>query len=226
MFTKGGFPYGWSGFASAGPFHGLSAFSNNVHAQNSDSLAQTDAAPELFGIDKEQYLGIILQNAASRKYRYDPKSEKKPSEFFALMPCRERVHESSRHPRQRDRHRSFARESVEEDGEKVRGRAYVRVRHPRSDSAERRSGKGADGDLEREQIRLSFAHGNSPGGYKVKGLIGVRPYGIANSCRISRFTISVPVKSTRRVSASPLAKIANSMKGQHRFSKATHSAIR
>src|SRR5690606_26761276 len=41
-FTKGDHPYGWSGFAAAGPFHGLSAFSNNVHAQNSDSLGQAE----------------------------------------------------------------------------------------------------------------------------------------------------------------------------------------
>lgn len=84
-FTKGGHPYGWSGFAAAGPFHGLSAFSNNVHAQNSDSLAQAEASPALFRMDKEVYLGTILQNAANPKYRYDPKSGLNPSEFFAKV---------------------------------------------------------------------------------------------------------------------------------------------
>ncbi|GIP34722.1 hypothetical protein J2TS4_39320 [Paenibacillus sp. J2TS4] len=84
-FTKGGHPYGWSGFAAAGPFHGLSAFSNNVHAQNSDSLAQVEASPELFGLDKEVYLATLLQNSANPKFRYDPRSGLKPSEFFAKV---------------------------------------------------------------------------------------------------------------------------------------------
>ncbi len=84
-FTKGGHPYGWSGFAAAGPFHGLSAFSNNVHAQNSDSLAQAEASSVLFGMDKEVYLGTLLQNAANPKFRYDPGSGLKPSEFFAKV---------------------------------------------------------------------------------------------------------------------------------------------
>jgi hypothetical protein len=84
-FTLGDHPYGWSGFAAAGPFKGLSAFSNNVHAQNSDSLSQADASPALFGIDKEVYLGTILQNAANAKYRFNPKQGKKPSEFFSSV---------------------------------------------------------------------------------------------------------------------------------------------
>jgi hypothetical protein len=84
-FTKGGHPYGWSGFAMAGPFNGLAAFSNNVHSQNSDSLSQSEASKVLFNLDKEAYLGIILQNAANPKYRYDPKSGMKPSDFFAKV---------------------------------------------------------------------------------------------------------------------------------------------
>jgi len=84
-FTKGGHPYGWSGFAMAGPFHGLSAFSNNVHAQNADPLAQAEASRALFDIDKEVYIGTILQNAADPRYRYDPASGLKPSAFFAKI---------------------------------------------------------------------------------------------------------------------------------------------
>jgi hypothetical protein len=84
-FTLGDHPYGWSGFAMAGPFKGLSAFSNNVHAQNSDSLGQADASPVLFGISKEKYLGIILQNAANPKYRYQPEKGEMPSAFFAKL---------------------------------------------------------------------------------------------------------------------------------------------
>lgn len=82
-FTKGGFPYGWSGHAMAGPFKGLSTFNNNVHAQNSDSLTQSEVSRELFGIDKEVYIGTILQNASNPKYRYLPEKGKKPSQFFA-----------------------------------------------------------------------------------------------------------------------------------------------
>lgn len=84
-FTLGDFPYGWSGHAMAGPFKGLSTFNNNVHAQNSDSLSQSEVSRELFGIDKEVYIGTILQNAANPKYRYTPGIGKKPSEFFAKV---------------------------------------------------------------------------------------------------------------------------------------------
>ncbi|WP_139490374.1 electron transport protein [Brevibacillus dissolubilis] len=81
-FTKGGHPYGWSGFAMAGPFKGLSVLNNNVHSQNSDTLVQAEVSQQLFNLDKEVYMGIILQNAANPKYRYDPKSGEQPSKFF------------------------------------------------------------------------------------------------------------------------------------------------
>ncbi|QIZ67600.1 electron transport protein [Geobacillus subterraneus] len=84
-FTRGDHPYGWSGFAAVGPFRGLSAFSNNVHAQNADSLAQAEISEALFGIDKEVYLGTILQNAANPRYRYRPTTKEKPSVFFAKV---------------------------------------------------------------------------------------------------------------------------------------------
>ncbi|WP_251551432.1 electron transport protein [Neobacillus muris] len=81
-FTLKDHPYGWSGFAAAGPFKGLAAFSNNVHAQNADSLSQSELSKDLFGVDKEVYLGTILQNAANPKFRYEPALKEKPSEFF------------------------------------------------------------------------------------------------------------------------------------------------
>jgi cytochrome c551/c552 len=84
-FTLGDHPYGWSGFAMAGPFNGLSTFSNNVHAQNTDSTSQAEVSEALFGIDKEVYLGTLLQNAADPTYRFNPKQTKKPSEFFAKI---------------------------------------------------------------------------------------------------------------------------------------------
>jgi hypothetical protein len=82
-FTFEDYPYSWSGVAMAGPFKGLSALNNSVHAQNADPLAQTDTSLSFFGIDKEVYVGTILQNAFNPKYRYSPESGMKPSEFFA-----------------------------------------------------------------------------------------------------------------------------------------------
>lgn len=80
-FTFGDHPYSWSGFAKAGPFHGLSAFVNNVHATNADTLTTAEHSETLFGIDKEVYYGTILQNAANKRYRY-PGGQLRPSEFF------------------------------------------------------------------------------------------------------------------------------------------------
>ncbi|WP_186576773.1 electron transport protein [Aquibacillus kalidii] len=81
-FTLGDHPYGWSGFSTVGPFNGLNVFSNNVHAQNTDSLSQMHVSNELFGLGKQTYLGIILQNAASAKYKFDREGDKTPEEFF------------------------------------------------------------------------------------------------------------------------------------------------
>ncbi|WP_216830647.1 electron transport protein [Alkalihalobacterium elongatum] len=84
-FTLGDHPYGWNGFAAVGPFKGLSSLNNNVHAQNSDLLAQADQSNDLFEIDKEVYIATILQNAANPNYRYDPESGQKPSEFMKVI---------------------------------------------------------------------------------------------------------------------------------------------
>ena len=82
-FTWNNHPYGWSGNFMAGPFHGLTSQNNNVHALNSDSLLLADSSPILFGIDKEMYLAILLQNAATKQFRFDPKQNTKSSEFLA-----------------------------------------------------------------------------------------------------------------------------------------------
>ena len=84
-FTIDAHPYGFSGFASVGPFRGLAAFSNNVHAQNVDPLAHASASLALFDLDTEAYLATLLQRAANAKYRYDPTSGRRPSEFFAAV---------------------------------------------------------------------------------------------------------------------------------------------
>ena len=81
-FTLDAHPYGFSGFASVGPFRGLAAFSNNVHAPNSDALAHATASKALFDLDPEAYVAAILQRAATAKYRYDTASGRKASDFF------------------------------------------------------------------------------------------------------------------------------------------------
>ncbi len=84
-FTWGNHPYGWSGNFTAGPFRGLTSQNNNVHALNSDSFLLADSSRALFDMDREVFLGILLQNAASSKYRFDPSTGRRPSEFWASV---------------------------------------------------------------------------------------------------------------------------------------------
>lgn len=79
-YTHDAWPYGWSGNAAIGWFHGLTTLNSNVHATNSDLTTGADASKALLGIDKETYLGVILQNSANRTFRL-PKGAK-PSEFL------------------------------------------------------------------------------------------------------------------------------------------------
>ncbi|WP_158736187.1 electron transport protein [Alteribacillus sp. YIM 98480] len=81
-FTFGDHPYSWSGMGMAGAFNGLTTLSNNVHAQGADSLAQSSISKGMFDIDKEVYIGTILQRAANKNFRYRPDSGEKPSEFL------------------------------------------------------------------------------------------------------------------------------------------------
>ena len=74
------FPYGWSGFASIGWFHGLTTLNNNVHAVNSDPTTGTYTIPYLSGIDRETYLGTMLQGASDRRFRLPDGA--KPTEFL------------------------------------------------------------------------------------------------------------------------------------------------
>jgi len=79
-YTHGAWPYSWSGVASIGWFHGLSTLNNAVFGVNADPATTADVGETLLGIDKEIYLGTMLQNAANPKYRL-PEGVK-PSEFF------------------------------------------------------------------------------------------------------------------------------------------------
>ncbi|HZU26133.1 MAG TPA: hypothetical protein VFA04_11460 [Bryobacteraceae bacterium] len=81
-FSFGNHPYSWSGLFGTGPFHGLSAQTSNVHGLNSDATLLADSSPALFGIDRDTYLGIVLQNAADKALRYDPRSGRSASDFF------------------------------------------------------------------------------------------------------------------------------------------------
>lgn len=81
-FTLGDHPYGWTGFAMAGPKLGLSMLINNVHGANADATLHADGSPMLFDIPKEVYLGTLLQNAANSRFRFDPAGGKRPSEFL------------------------------------------------------------------------------------------------------------------------------------------------
>lgn len=84
-FTLGDQPYGWSGQGQVGPFKGLSALINNTHSQNMDAVSQSSISGPVLGIDKDVYLGTLLQRAAYKKYRYDPTSKETPSAFFAKV---------------------------------------------------------------------------------------------------------------------------------------------
>jgi hypothetical protein len=82
-YTFDTWPYGWSGFSSVGWFHGLSTLNNNVHATNSDPTTGSTASKYLNGIDKETYLGVMLQQTANPKMRL-PEGIK-PSTFFETI---------------------------------------------------------------------------------------------------------------------------------------------
>jgi len=79
-YTFAAYPYGWSGNASIGWFHGLTTLNSNVHGTNSDLTTGADASQQLLGIDKETYLGVILQNSANLAFRLPAGA--KPSEFL------------------------------------------------------------------------------------------------------------------------------------------------
>ena len=79
-YTYEAYPYAWSGVASIGWFHGLTTLNNAVFGLNADPTTTADAAETVLGIDKEIYLGTMLQNAADAKFRL-PEAVS-PSEFL------------------------------------------------------------------------------------------------------------------------------------------------
>lgn len=85
VFTKGDYPYNWTGYASVGPMHGLVFMNGIPHGQNMDPLTQVKMSPSLFNLDSDTYMGIMLQNAANKKYRYRPTMKMTPTQFFATV---------------------------------------------------------------------------------------------------------------------------------------------
>ena len=79
-YTHDTWPYGWSGNAAIGWFHGLTTLNSNVHGTNSDPTLGADSSLPMLGIDKETYLGVIFQNAANPAFRLPEGA--KPSEFL------------------------------------------------------------------------------------------------------------------------------------------------
>lgn len=84
-FSAYGEPYSWSGREAVGPFHGLSSLNNNVHAANSDTTQLAAAAPWLFDLDPDLYLGILFQGAVNPGLRYDPKGARSPRAILAAF---------------------------------------------------------------------------------------------------------------------------------------------
>jgi mono/diheme cytochrome c family protein len=81
-YTLGDGPYGWSGQGQIGPYNGLSAAINNAHSQNMDAVSQSEISEPVLKIDKDLYIGTLLQNAAAEKYRYVPNNKETASKFF------------------------------------------------------------------------------------------------------------------------------------------------
>lgn len=61
-FTFGEGRMGWDGGFRVGPFGGVAALSNAVHALEVNFLAPTQVSQDIGGVDPEVYLGIVFQN--------------------------------------------------------------------------------------------------------------------------------------------------------------------
>jgi hypothetical protein len=81
LFTFQAGPYTAGGEFAVGPFAGLSATTNGVHSSEINLLAASQRSAETIGIDREVYLGTVLQNAADPRLRL-PNRLVKPSEWL------------------------------------------------------------------------------------------------------------------------------------------------
>ncbi len=74
-------PYTAGGEFAVGPFGGLAAVTNGVHSSEINLLAAAQRSAETIGIDREVYLGTVLQNAADPRLRL-PNQAIKPSDWL------------------------------------------------------------------------------------------------------------------------------------------------
>jgi hypothetical protein len=74
-------PYTAGGEFAVGPFGGLAAVTNGVHSSEINLLAAAQRSAETIGIDREVYLGTVLQNAADPRLRL-PNKLIKPSDWL------------------------------------------------------------------------------------------------------------------------------------------------
>ncbi|MGV0023783.1 hypothetical protein [Phormidesmis priestleyi] len=82
VFTFKSGPYTAGGEFAVGPFGGLSSVNNGVHSSEINLLAAAQRSAETIGIDREVYLGTVLQNAADSKLRLPEGPPVKPSEWL------------------------------------------------------------------------------------------------------------------------------------------------
>jgi cytochrome c5 len=82
LFTFKAGPYTAGGEFAVGPFGGLSVVTNGVHSSEINLLAAAQRSAETIGIDREVYLGTVLQNAADRRVRLPNDRIVKPSEWL------------------------------------------------------------------------------------------------------------------------------------------------
>lgn len=80
-YTFDAWPYGWSGFANIGWFHGLTTLNANVHGTNSDMTTGADGSQPLLGIPKDAYVALLLRRAANPRFR--PGRDEPPGLFLA-----------------------------------------------------------------------------------------------------------------------------------------------
>jgi mono/diheme cytochrome c family protein len=82
IFTFKTGPYTAGGEFAVGPFAGLSAITNGVNSSEVNLLAAAQQSAATIGIDREVYLGTVLQNAADPRLRLPAGAPVKPSEWL------------------------------------------------------------------------------------------------------------------------------------------------
>lgn len=82
VFTFKSGPYTAGGEFAVGPFAGLTVQASSVHSSEINLLAAAQQSALFLGIDREVYLGTVLQNAADPRLRLPDGAPVKPSEWL------------------------------------------------------------------------------------------------------------------------------------------------